>query len=268
MNGETNFALIFTKVDQLSSIASDYTKLEKEKVDLIAAHTKELSSLKEQLNNKEIHIDLMRKKMVDLEEGKFGKSELKIDSESQLFNIKKLKVKIEKLNSRIDVLNAENVQLKSQFLDVSSLQAINLEQSVEKSKLFKQINELNSLNKSQIIKISELKDEIDNLNSEVAKTSTSSNKSIHALSTELRSYKQELEKSRNREKELLEFRDSVAKKIGLEVQTLNLADYEIISKIEKSLRPTYVHAGVCVPVAENYELKSHTPECNRCHCVK
>lgn len=122
MNGETNFALIFTKVDQLSSIASDYTKLEKEKVDLIAAHTKELSSLKEQLNNKEIHIDLMRKKMVDLEEGKFGKSELKIDSESQLFNIKKLKVKIEKLNSRIDVLNAENVQLKSQFLDVSSLQ--------------------------------------------------------------------------------------------------------------------------------------------------
>ena len=28
MNGETNFALIFTKVDQLSSIASDYTKLE------------------------------------------------------------------------------------------------------------------------------------------------------------------------------------------------------------------------------------------------
>jgi predicted nucleic acid-binding Zn-ribbon protein len=122
MNGETNFALIFTKVDQLSSIASDYTKLEKEKVDLIAAHTKELSSLKEQLNNKEIHIDLMRKKMVDLEEGKFGKSELKIDSESQLFNIKKLKVKIEKLNSRIDVLNAENVQLKSQLLDVSSLQ--------------------------------------------------------------------------------------------------------------------------------------------------
>ncbi len=81
-------------------------------------------------------------------------------------------------------------------------QAINLEQSVEKSKLFKQINELNSLNKSQIIKISELKDEIDNLNSEVAKTSTSSNKSIHALSTELRSYKQELEKSRNREKEV------------------------------------------------------------------
>ncbi len=122
MNGETNFALIFTKVDQLSSIASDYTKLEKEKVDLIASHTKELSSLKEQLNNKEIHIDLMRKKMVDLEEGKFGKSELKIDSESQLFNIKKLKVKIEKLNSRIDVLNAENVQLKSQLLDVSSLQ--------------------------------------------------------------------------------------------------------------------------------------------------
>jgi len=56
------------------------------------------------------------------EEGKFGKSELKIDSESQLFNIKKLKVKIEKLNSRIDVLNAENVQLKSQLLDVSSLQ--------------------------------------------------------------------------------------------------------------------------------------------------
>ena len=122
MNGETNFALIFTKVDQLSTIANDYTKLEKEKSDLTAAHANEVSSLKEQLDNKEINIDLLRKKMVDLEEGKFGKSELKVDSESQLFNIKKLKVKIEKLNSKIDALNKENVQLKSQLLDVNSLQ--------------------------------------------------------------------------------------------------------------------------------------------------
>lgn len=122
MNGETNFALIFTKVDQLNTVASEYAKLEKEKAELTAHHGKEIDALKEQLNNKEIHIDLLRKKMVDLEEGKFGKSELKIDSESQLFSIKKLKVKIEKLNMKIDDLRAENVQLKSQLLDVNSLQ--------------------------------------------------------------------------------------------------------------------------------------------------
>ena len=74
---------------------------------------------------------------------------------------------------------------------------------MEKNRLLKQINELETLNRSQIIKINELKENIDELNTEVNQKTISSDKSIQALSMELRSHKQELEKSRNREKEVI-----------------------------------------------------------------
>jgi hypothetical protein len=55
---------------------------------------------------------------------------------------------------------------------------------------------------------------------------------------------------------LLEFRDIIAKKLGLEVQTLNLADYEIISNIEKKLKPMYFN-GIYVDTN-----KQPNTECN------
>ena len=76
---------------------------------------------------------------------------------------------------------------------------------MEKIRLVKQINELETLNRSQILKINELKENIDELNTEVNQKTISSDKSIQALSMELRSHKQELEKSRNREKEVILF---------------------------------------------------------------
>jgi hypothetical protein len=76
---------------------------------------------------------------------------------------------------------------------------------LEKIRLLKQINELETLNRSQILKINELKENIDELNTEVNQKTISSDKSIQALSMELRSHKQELEKSRNREKEVILF---------------------------------------------------------------
>jgi hypothetical protein len=74
---------------------------------------------------------------------------------------------------------------------------------MEKNRLLKHINELETLNRSQIIKINELKENTDELNTEVNQKTISSDKSIQALSMELRSHKQELEKSRNREKEVI-----------------------------------------------------------------
>lgn len=61
---------------------------------------------------------------------------------------------------------------------------------------------MNALNISQTIQINDLKEEIDNLNLDLSKSTTSSGKAIDALSKELRAFKQDLEKSKTREKEV------------------------------------------------------------------
>lgn len=284
MNCETNFSLILSKIEQLSTQANNFIKLEKEKAELILNYDKKIEMFREQIQNKDIHMELLRKKIVEFEE--MGKSEIRKGIEDQILTIKKMKIKIEKLNAKITIITNENIQLKSQILDINSLQSANSEITSEKLKLLTQINDLNSLNTSQKIKINELKEEIDNLNLELSKTSSSSDKSIQALSIELRSLKLEYEKSRSREKEvklsqnlfqiksfynnfllkLLEFRDMVAKKLGLEVHTLNLVDYEIIARIEQSLRPSYLTTSFVMPTpSENYERKSRCCS-STCNC--
>ena len=201
VNTGVNYSQLITKIEQLCLQESTYLKLEKEKNDLVLDYEKRIASFKKQIGNKEIHMELLRKKIVEYEE--MGKSELKKGIEDQILTIKKMKIKIEKLNNKITILTNENIQLKSQILDINALQTINSELTSEKLKLLAQINELNSSSTMQTIKINELREEIDNLNLELSKTSTSSDKSIHALSSELRTFKLELEKSRSREKEVI-----------------------------------------------------------------
>lgn len=121
MQGEANISLLFNKIENISKLANDYTRLEKERVDLILKHEKQNDLLKEQIDNKDIHLELLRKKIVDLEGGKFGKSELKIENEKQIQTFKMQKVKLEKLTSKIKILEETIINLKCQILDINSL---------------------------------------------------------------------------------------------------------------------------------------------------
>jgi hypothetical protein len=121
MQGETNISLLFNKIENISKLAHDYTRLEKERVELILKYEKQNDLLKEQIDNKDIHLELLRKKIVDLEGGKFGKSELKIENEKQIQTFKMQKVKLEKLTSKIKILEETIINLKCQILDINSL---------------------------------------------------------------------------------------------------------------------------------------------------
>ena len=122
MSCETNFALLLTKIQQLKNISIQYAELEQEKNENTNLFNKQIISFKEQLANKDIHMELYRKKIVDLEGGTFGKSELKQNIDDHILTIKKMKIKIEKLNNKIDILNNENIKLKAQLLDITTLQ--------------------------------------------------------------------------------------------------------------------------------------------------
>lgn len=80
-----------------------------------------INSLREQLNNKDIHLELLRKKITDLEEEKFGRSEIRTEYDKLITNNRKLKIKIERLNEELTACKNENTHLKSHILDINDL---------------------------------------------------------------------------------------------------------------------------------------------------
>lgn len=113
--------IIMLKIDQQKQKA----KIESTKSNEITLVTNnfesKITSLKEQLDNKDIHLELLRKKVTQLEEEKFGRSEIRVEFENTVKNTKKMNIKIERLTEEVRNLTAENKHLKAHILDINNL---------------------------------------------------------------------------------------------------------------------------------------------------
>ena len=78
-------------------------------------------SLQEQLENKDTHLDILRRKIAQLEECKVGRSEIKKEIDEQTALNKKIAIKAERLSVELTNLRNENIQLKANILDIESL---------------------------------------------------------------------------------------------------------------------------------------------------
>ncbi len=78
-------------------------------------------SLQEQLENKDTHLDILRRKIAQLEESKAGRSELKKEIDEQIALNKKLAIKVERLGAELTSLKNQNIELKAKLLDFECL---------------------------------------------------------------------------------------------------------------------------------------------------
>jgi hypothetical protein len=161
-----------------------------------------IRSLEEQLASKEINLELLRKKLVELEEVKYGRSEIKKTADELVLKIKQQSVKIDNLNQQVAQLKADNILLKSNSLDVDALKLKNTQLEEEIKKLKSTIDQLESLNDKNLVRIGDLREEIDTTNKDYSNNKTSSDQVITQLSKELRVYKQDLEKTLQRERKV------------------------------------------------------------------
>ncbi len=150
-------------------------------------------------------MNLLRKKIVDLEESSFGqsKSEFKNEYSNQLMQNKKQKIKIEHLNAEFNRIKEENVKLKAEMLDTNNLSGLLENKDMQIKELNIKIKQFVHQTDKQLIQISELNEQIDNLKSELESTKKSTDDVINSLSRELRSLKINLNKTETREKEVL-----------------------------------------------------------------
>lgn len=227
---DMNVDLILARADQLVKLESDSIA---DKQTNIYNLQRKLKQMKEQVDNKDLHLDLLRKKLSSMEAERQGKCALEREVDDHVMMSKKFKVKVEKLSDQLNGLKQENNDLKAQLLDMNGYKVRTGDQEKEVNRLLGRIEELEGVKEKMSIKIAKLREEKDMASSEVCQTRSSSDNTVNAMSHELRCVKQDLEKTASREKQLLDFRSVVARMLGLDLNTLAVADYEIIARIER-----------------------------------
>ncbi|ESO87729.1 hypothetical protein LOTGIDRAFT_127327, partial [Lottia gigantea] len=193
---------------------------------------RKVKTLRDQLESKDLHIDLLRKKMTSLEERLHGRSELERDRDAESIRIKKLEKVISKYKLQIQDSRHEINNLKAQLLGSAELRSRTIDQQRDVDELAKQVEELEMLRKRQSRKISDLKEELQYQGSDSQEKQVVTDNAVHALSGELRTAKTALTAIQNREKQLLDFRNVVSRMLGLDINSLAVPDYEIISRLE------------------------------------
>jgi chromosome segregation ATPase len=218
--------------DVILSRAEQLMKLEKtsavEQKSSVYNLQRKLSQMKEQLDNKDLHLDLLRKKIVALEETRAGKNEFEREIDDHVMLARKMKVKVDHLTQQVHEYKQENVQLKAQMLDIETLKVDRCRtkfvlnnanvvvvvvvcrvflfvknrlanQERETHRLLDELNQLNQVRDKQAVKIASLQDRIHCVDDDAHRTMISTDNTVRALSNEVRFLKSSLEQMTERE---------------------------------------------------------------------
>ncbi|XP_045163398.2 coiled-coil domain-containing protein 170-like isoform X2 [Mercenaria mercenaria] len=241
-------------IDALIARAEQLVKLEKDALADRSTHIynlqRKVKSLKEQLESKDLHIDLLRKKITSLEEKILGKSTIERERDSELLRVRKVEKLVEKYKIQLGDARQEITNLKAELLGSSELRVRTLEQRKETEELALQVQELEKLRRKQAHKIRELKHEIDSTTTTSQENRVVADNAVQALSSELKTTKTALLTIQQREKQLIDFRQVVARMLGLNINTLAIPDYEIISRLEKLIQAHHSHTFTTLSMEE------------------
>jgi len=201
---KTNQNNILSRVKELVGVSEDATRVQNKMTTV--NYDQKLRSLEEELSNKESHLNVLRSKIVDLEEGNFGrvygKSELKTEFNEMLMLTKKQKFKIDKISGEYNALKEENTLLKAEAMDNINLDEILKKKGKEICELKDTCRMLHEQSDKQLVKISELQETNELLDLELRNQTRSSDEVVVKLSKDLRDIKQEMLKSEAREKQV------------------------------------------------------------------
>ncbi|MGH0114379.1 UNVERIFIED_CONTAM: hypothetical protein FKN15_005780 [Acipenser sinensis] len=139
------------RLDAIQSRAEQLVKLEGNAVveSKTLAHSlnRKLKTQKEQLESKELHMELLRKKIAQLEEEKRSRTALAVERDEANLTVRKLQKKVERLQKELGATRLFSTDLKSKLSDTNKLKIKTLEQ-------YKTIEEMNkSLDKVERAKV-------------------------------------------------------------------------------------------------------------------
>lgn len=206
---------------------------------------RKLKTQKERLESRELHMKLLRQKIIQLEEEKQVRTSLAVERDEAQLTIRKLQKKTERLQKELSDCQEFNTELKAKLLDTSELKIKTLEQIKTIEDLNKCKDKLEKMKEKAEKKLLTLKSELDSTEHEAKEDKERSRKMIQGITSEMKTLKKSLEEAEKREKQLVDFKEVVSQMLGLNVSSLALPDYEIIKCLERLIHSYQHHFITC-----------------------
>jgi len=234
---------ILVRSEQL--MRSEHSELVDRKTHIYNLQRK-VKACKEQLESKDLHMDLLRKKVAAMEERLVGKSESEREKDEMHIKNKKLLKLVERYKRELNETRIECNDLKARLLEGAQLRNITLEQEKELECLESKVGQLERVRQKQAHKIAGLQGNIDDTTVRFDEKREQVANTVEALTSELRTTKVALTEITNRERQLLDLRSVIARMLGMNVTNLAVPDYEIISRLEKLILANQANATTAV----------------------
>ncbi|KAM9341103.1 coiled-coil domain-containing protein 170 [Symphorus nematophorus] len=219
--------LILSRVEQL--VKHEGTALVESK-SLTYNLQRKLKSQKDQLESKGLHIQLLRKKVSELEEEKRSRSALAVERDDAHLEVRRLQKKLERLQGELRATKMSNTELKAQLSHTNELKCKVMEQSQTVQEQKKRLDQL-----------VEGKAKVEKKLNMVSSDLQSQEKKTREDKQQLTTLRQSLAQLSERERELVDFRMVVSQMLGVDATALTLPNYEIIKLLETLLHTHHHH---------------------------
>nr|XP_023009182.2 coiled-coil domain-containing protein 170 isoform X2 [Maylandia zebra] len=218
---EMKLKFILSRAEQL--VRQEGTALVESK-SLTYSLQRKLKSQKEQIESKGLHIQLLRKKVSELEEEKKTRSALAAEQNDAQLQAARLQKKLECLQSELKATKLSNTELKAQLSHTSELKLKVAQQTQTMQEQKKKLN-----------LVADEKAKVEKKLSAVSSDLQSQEKKTRDDLQELLTLRQSLAQLSQRQRELVDFRMLVSQTLGLDATALALPNYEIIKLLETLL---------------------------------
>ncbi|XP_012342212.1 coiled-coil domain-containing protein 170 isoform X2 [Apis florea] len=250
---------LLVRAEQLARLEGD--KLV-DKTSVVYQLQRRVRTLREQLQRRDLHLDLLRRKLSLQEESVKMRSLLQNERDEACLRAKKLSKQTDRLQAQILEERSRNRELSAQLTEAADYKIAALERSRKIDELQKRLVESEMLRTRYSRKLSMLKEQMRSTTETAEQERSISDHSLQLLRDELAQVKQNLSEVTKRESQLQSFRVSVTKLLSEPICT---PDYEIISRLQKMVA---AHRDFTM-ISRRYEepLETSPSRCTSIHAM-
>jgi len=201
---------------------------------------RKVKDLKESLKNEDMHIDLLRQKLVKVDEQNITKENLYIDRDDAVKTAQKLEKRVFRLENQLGTEKTENLRLKAEVASVRELQIENQALKADLDKRVDQVNRLQLRTGKQNSKLSKLQHNLAMTEADGLDRTGHLSHDLRHVKHDLKVTKASLEETQRQKKSLENFRQVIAKMLGLDVSNLSIPDFEVISRLENLIQNHHI----------------------------
>ncbi|XP_018366794.1 PREDICTED: coiled-coil domain-containing protein 170 [Trachymyrmex cornetzi] len=187
-------------------------------------------TLREQLQRRDLHLDLLRRKLSLQEDSVRMKSLLQSERDEANIRARKLGKQVDRLQIQLSDEKSRNRELSAQLTEAADYKIAALERSRKIEELQKRLVESEMLRTRYNRKLTMAKEQMRTTAETADQERSINDHSLQLLRDEMAQVKQNLSEVTRRESQLQSFRVSVAKLLSEPICT---PDYEIISRLQK-----------------------------------